>query len=256
MRWWQEIGGLQYMQFADFHAWRIVEDQSKSTTRKYVDTAKEHELLEALLEASKPKIKYYGDEKYFNGLHYLLLTPFRYPPLKWGSRFGSRFERGILYAALDLETAMCEKAFYRLVFLQASEGQLGGKTLSFTAFNLRVRSDNYIDLCAPPFNEQEEQIASKESYQFSQALGQDMRADGITCFCYKSARSIKAGVNVGVFTPKALTKNEKLAQTFEHLNAYFTKEIVEFSYKHRKAPTYVFPYQSFMVKGKLPVPPG
>ncbi|MCV6615090.1 MAG: RES family NAD+ phosphorylase [Cellvibrionaceae bacterium] len=37
-------------------------------------------------------------------------TPFRYPPLAYGSRFGSTLERGIFYASQELATAFAESA--------------------------------------------------------------------------------------------------------------------------------------------------
>jgi hypothetical protein len=56
--------------------WRVVETQQDSSTRRLVDSAAEHELLEALLDESKPPVP-----DGCRGLHYLLFTPFRYPPL-------------------------------------------------------------------------------------------------------------------------------------------------------------------------------
>ena len=54
-------------------AWRVVEHQYTVSTRKIVDTRSEQELLEDILEQSKPPVPR-GAEK----LHYLLQTPFRY----------------------------------------------------------------------------------------------------------------------------------------------------------------------------------
>ena len=48
--------------------------------------------------------------------HYLLATPFRYPPLPYGSRFGSRFEPSLFYGARSASTALAESAYYRFVF--------------------------------------------------------------------------------------------------------------------------------------------
>ncbi|MCC3263614.1 RES family NAD+ phosphorylase, partial [Paenibacillus polymyxa] len=67
-------------------------------------------LLEELIETSKPQLPPSTET-----LHYLLKTPFRYPPLRWGSRFGRRHEPSLFYAALRLETAMAEAAYYRFV---------------------------------------------------------------------------------------------------------------------------------------------
>lgn len=253
---WNQLNGSQYVTEAQLNAWRIVEDQSKSTTRKFVNSTEEHDLLEELIEQSKPKVKYNQGIMYGKNLHYLLSTPFRYPPLKWGSRFGTRLERGILYASLDLITAMSEKAFYKMAFLNASEGKLGAKTISYTAFEIYIESTNFANLSTAPFNEFETAISSKTSYHVSQAIGTEMRNDNIECFQYTSARSHQKSFNVGVFSPEALSKNNNLPQTFQHLNCYATKEVIEFSCRqHYENPKYVFPLEMFLVDGRIPLPP-
>ena len=68
---WNQVNGTQYFTKINSNFWRIVEDQSRSTTRKFVSTSKEHDILENLIDEVKPRIKYYDDEKYFNDLHYL-----------------------------------------------------------------------------------------------------------------------------------------------------------------------------------------
>jgi hypothetical protein len=252
---WEEVKGANFVTNIHLTSWRIVEDQSRSTTRKFVSTSSEHDILEKLLDQSKPKIKYYDDEIYFKDLHYLLCTPFRYPPLPWGSRFGTRFERALLYASVDLTTAMSEVAFYRLAFLKASEGQLGGKTVSYTAFKIAIMSDRYINLCASPFKDFEEQISSQTDYRNAQALGGKMRANGVECFQYTSARDPHKKANIGVFSPKALLHNKKIETTFEYLNCYSTKEVVEFSFKNlREGQKYIFPDELFLINNQMPLP--
>lgn len=239
----------EYMQLSpiECRGCRIVEDQSQSTTRKFVDSSEEHYLLEEHIEQSKPKIKAYDDEKrYFEGMHYLLSTPFRYPPLKWGSRFGTKFERGLLYASFDIVTAMAEKAYYKIAFLRASEAKLGAKTTSYTAFKINVASKQYLDLCKPPFAEDLDKISSKKSYDFSQNLGKEMRKNQVECFKYQSARSLSLGHNLGVFSPKSLQNNKNIESTFESLLCYSTLKIVEFSYKGSKHQSnYVFLSENF-----------
>src|SRR5260370_1119544 len=74
------------------------------------------------------------------GLDSLLFTPFRYPPLRHGSRFGSRYERGIWYGAETLRTAFAEVAYYRLLFLEGTEADLGLLQTDLSAFSVRVRT--------------------------------------------------------------------------------------------------------------------
>ena len=66
---------------------RLVESQEQVAASTLVDDLGEQALLEDLLDNAKPPRRP-GTE----GLHYLLATPFRYPPLRHGSRFGNRFE--------------------------------------------------------------------------------------------------------------------------------------------------------------------
>src|SRR5207253_10794125 len=63
---------------------RVVEAQFRNSTRKLVDSDDEQRALEELLDA-KAKLSVPAG---FEGLHYLLYTPFRHPPLRHGSRFG------------------------------------------------------------------------------------------------------------------------------------------------------------------------
>src|SRR3954449_10967826 len=65
--------------------WRVVEAQHRVSTLKLVDTLAEQELLERLIEETKPAVP-----PECRHLHYLLATPFRY-----GAAYptGSRFRR-------------------------------------------------------------------------------------------------------------------------------------------------------------------
>ena len=82
---------------------RMVESQEQIATLSLVDDLAEQAVLEDLLERAKPPLPVGTD-----GLHYLLATPFRYPPLRHGSRFGRRFEPGLFYGARRLPTLLAE----------------------------------------------------------------------------------------------------------------------------------------------------
>ncbi len=107
---WTRCAGRTRATRLECRAWRVVEGQHILSTRALVDSAAEHDLLEALLDDSKPPLP---NGREFAGLHHLLFTPFRYPPLRHGSRFGVRQERGLWYGAEALETAQAEHAYYR-----------------------------------------------------------------------------------------------------------------------------------------------
>src|SRR5215510_6980065 len=116
---WTLCAGDSELHSLEIVSWRAVEAQHQVSTRKLVDTAAEQELLEELIESAKPPDVTGGR------VHYLLSTPFRYPPLRHGSRFGTRHERGIWYGATSLRTLFAEVAYYRLVFIDGSHAVLG-----------------------------------------------------------------------------------------------------------------------------------
>jgi len=168
----------------------VVEAQHQVSTRKLVDSAAEQALLEELIDNAKPR------DVTANAVHYLLSTPFRYPPLRSGSRFGTRRERGIWYGSEALVTAFAEVAYYRLVFLEGTKADLEPLTSQLTAFTVAARSTRAVDLVSPPFDRHRRTIASPTKYAESQALGMAMRSAGVELFRYPSARDTARGVNV------------------------------------------------------------
>src|SRR5437588_8588407 len=134
---------------------RVVEAQFRNSTRKLVDSDEEQRLLEELLDA-RAKLPVPAG---FEGLHYLLYTPFRHPPLRNGSRFGTRGQRGILYAARDLPTAFAEVAYYRLVFLGGTAAPISPIQVDLTAFSFRLAAQRAIGLTVEPFRAFEERIS-------------------------------------------------------------------------------------------------
>src|SRR3954469_15419524 len=113
---------------------RVVEAQFRNSTRQLVDSDEEQRTLEVLLDA-RAKLPVPAG---FEGVHYLLSTPFRHPPLRNGSRFGTRRERGILYAARELPTAFAEVSYYRLLFLEGTAAKIAPLTVELTAFSFRI----------------------------------------------------------------------------------------------------------------------
>jgi hypothetical protein len=101
-------------------------------------------LLEELIDRAKPP------ERTRGRMHYLLFTPFRYPPLRHGSRFGTRHERGIRYGSESLRTALAEVAYYRFLFLDATSADLAPLATELTAYSVRTRTQTGYDLFRPP----------------------------------------------------------------------------------------------------------
>lgn len=235
--------------------WRVVEAQHVVSTRKLVHTAGEHEVLEALIERAKPPLPAEPD---FAGLHYLLATPFRYPPLPHGSRFGTRVERGIWYGAERLRTALAEASYYRLLFLEGTAAELEPLFVDLTAFRARVESRRGADLTRPPFAEHAAEISSPIAYTAAQALGRDLRRAGAEAFRYRSARDPDGGANLGVLSPRAFASPRP--EGFETWYCVATRRAVELSRRDPGLPpgapraAHRFPRELFEVDGALPAP--
>ncbi len=190
-------------------AWRAVESQHVTSTRKLVDSDDEQQVLEALIDTAKPP---WPSGRRFVGLHYLLATPFRHPPLRYGSRFGTRRERGIFYCAEEQATVFAEKAYYVLLFLEGTEAKLEPLTRPLTVFQVRISTNKGVDLSRAPFDAHVERVSSPSSYRDSQPLGVAMRDAGIAAFRFVSARDPEAGANLGLFEPVFSTKKPTNAE--------------------------------------------
>jgi hypothetical protein len=186
-------------------------------------------------------------------MHYLLFTPFRYPPLPHGSRFGRRTERGIWYGSLDLRTAFAEVSYYRLLFLEGTHAKLGTVTTALTAFTADIRTARGIDLVMTPFDAYRREIASPTSYQSSQALGAAMREEGVEAFRYPSARDAEGGINVAAFVPSVFGKSKpKSLETWHCSASREAVDVAQGDYFVRRR----FEYRrgQFLVRGALPAP--
>jgi RES domain len=244
---WTECAGASEVRALRLEPWRVVESQHQVSTRKLVDTNGEQELLEELLEGSKPPARAAGR------LHYLLSTPFRYAPLRGGTRFGSRLETGIWYGSEALRTALAEVAYYRLVFLAGSEAALGGLEAQLTAFRALVTTAAGIDLTAAPFTRFADALTSPVSYAATHPLGREMRAAGIEAFRFASARDDEGGVNVGVMSPAAFGGRDPWS--FESWHCVATPDRVDVRRRDFFEPTsWSFPRSQFLLDGELPAP--
>jgi hypothetical protein len=224
-----------------------VEAQHQVSTRKLVDSAEEQALLEELIDRVKPPDLTGGR------LHYLLFTPFRYPPLPNGSRFGTRRERGIWYGSIERRSAFAEVAYYRLLFLEGSYASLGTVTTPLTTFTARIRTKRGIDLVAPPFDAHAQGISSPTSYASSQPLGTAMRDAGVEAFRYPSARDIEGGINIGAFVPAVF--GNAIPKSFETWHCAASRERVDVTQgDYFKRDKFVFPRAQFLVNGGLPAP--
>lgn len=244
---WTQCAGDSEVRPLQLAPWRAVEAQHEVSTRKLVSDAQEQALLEELIDTAKPPDLTSGR------LHYLLATPFRYPPLRWGSRFGTRQERGIWYGAETREAMFAEVAYYRLVFLEGTRADLGLVSAMLTAFRVSARSSRGIDLVSSPFAAQRSTIASPTSYAETQPLGRAMRGAGVELFRYPSARDPRGGTNVGAFGPTVFGRSKP--RDFENWQCTASKALVELAKRdYFGREVLAFPRAMFLVDGKLPTP--
>ncbi len=223
---------------------RIVESQSQVVTLKLVDTIAEQQVLEQLLEDSKPEARLPAN------LHYLLRTPWRYPPLPWGSRFGTRYEASLFYGSLSLESLFAEAAYYRLVFLEGSRQPFKNRVVSqHTVFSARFNTKAGLDISKQPFSRRRKVLTSKFDYGPTQALGAALRKSEIQAFIYQSARTLKPAFNVALFTPRALRSRKPVLQQ----RALCEARPERVSFRHEQE-IWTFERAAFLIDGQLPQP--
>ncbi|WP_018231671.1 RES family NAD+ phosphorylase [Thioalkalivibrio thiocyanodenitrificans] len=223
---------------------RIVESQEQVATASLVDSLEEQAVLEALLEGTKPAIPAGAPR------HYLLSTPFRYPPLRHGSRFGARFEPSIFYGSLSLPTLLAEAAFYRFHFWYAMETPPTRPFITrHTIFEASYRSDRGLQLQEPPFDRFRDVLTHPSAYGATQRLGSAMRAAGIEAFEYRSARD--PGLDAALFTPGALASRRPRNQ--EQWTCETAGERVSFL-RDAGGQLRTLPLERFLVNGALPRP--
>jgi hypothetical protein len=247
---WAECDGPSRIRRIALDAWRAVEGQHRNSTRKLVDSDEEQRVLEDLIERGKPPVpRLPGVER----LHYLLSTSFRYPPLRHGSRFGTRAEPSIWYGSRTRRTVFAEVAYYRLVFLEGTTAEIERLMLELTCFQVAIRAQRGVDLTRPPFAAHAAAISSKTSYKHSQRLGTELRAARVQAFVFRSARDVEGGDNVGLFDPSAFgAPRPKKLETWQCIA---TKGAVEVSRRDFfRAESHRFERSDFLVRGKLPAP--
>jgi len=247
---WTRCAGDSEIRPLGLSPWRVVEAQHQVSTRKLVDSSDEQILLEELIDRAKPPYTTAQPPR----LHYLLATPFRYPPLRHGSRFGRRHERGVWYGSLTRRAAFAEVSYYRLLFLEGTTAALESVTTQLTAFTVRARSARGIDLSAPPFDAHKRAIASPTKYDATQPLGTAMREAGIELFRFPSARE-PGGINVGIFNPSVFGTAKP--RGFETWHCTATRDLVELASRDFTSwarETFLFERHAFLVNGALPAP--
>lgn len=245
---WNKCKGPKHIKPVSGTLFRWVESQEQIATLGYVDTMAEQALLEEMLEEVKPSYPELDPS-----LHYLLKTPFRYPPLKWGSRFGSIDEPSIFYGASSIETTLAESAYYRFVFWYSMQGDPVKNSIrsEHTLFSAAYNANRGIKLHQSPFNEYTMLLSHPTNYRPSQLLGRAMREAEVEAFEYVSARDPKQGLCIGLFFPSAFTQKQP-KESSQWLCELSAKEVA--CKQVGQTEVHYFHIESFLIEGELLLP--
>lgn len=184
-------------------AWRLVEAQNIISTRKLVENVHEQNILDDILDRSKPQVP-----EACQHLDFLLFTPFRYRPYPHGSRFRpAGITDGVFYAAQEYETAVAELAHYRMKFYRESPGlNAPDNAPDYTAFQVDLKTPFALDLTADPFVQYQDFWTRDKDYGPCQALAEIVREAGIEIILSRSLRDPSGRKNVNVLSCAAFTK--------------------------------------------------
>ena len=206
---WTPIAVASEAAQTSFDLWRAVEAQHKVSTLALVDTLDEQALLEQLLETSKPPLP-----RVVEGMHWLLFTPFRYPPLPTGSRFRGPLDPGVFYGADEIRTACAELGYWRWRFLMESTALAAIDPRQQTVFKVAVAT-LAIDLRTAPFNRDRDKWIDPVLYEAPQAFARAAREAGVGAIRYQSTRDPEQGGCGAVLKPDAFAEKAPLeAQTW------------------------------------------
>lgn len=245
---WAKVGGENYIQPIGGEIFRLVESQEQVATYSLIGDLEEQSVLEELIDEAKPPNKS-GTES----LHYLLSTPFRYPPLQWGSRFGGRFEPSIFYGGCSKESTLSESAYYRFIARLSIDASALEKSImsEHLMFSVGYRVSKGVKLNEKPFNEYASLLTDPVDYRCTQQLGTFMRDAGVEAFEYASARDDKNRACVGIFGPEHFTQNKPIKQ--EKWLCQISESQVVFK-SMEEADLVIFKLEDFLIDGVFPLP--
>jgi len=214
-------------------AWRAVEAQHiVSTLRLTNNDPVEQDRLERILEESKPPLPASAAN-----LHYLLATPFRYPPSRYGSRFRAWPDPGVLYAATQRRTACAELGYWRWRFLADSPALTEIPAAAQTLFQLGIAGSG-VDLTRPPLDQWSADWRHPNDYSATQALARAARTHGHQWIAYASVRDPESGRCYAVLDPQALRPRQPIAQETWYLTVTRTAAVWQ---RDRERFVFTFP---------------
>ena len=186
--------------------WRAVEAQHVASTMPLVDSIEEQHILERLLDDTKPPVPAAAAH-----LHWLLFTPFRYPPPPGGSRFRGPNDPGVFYGADEIRTACAELGYWRWRHLGESPALDAMPTKPQTVFKVRIATET-VDLREKPFVRDRQHWIAPRDYAKCQRFAETARDAGVGAIRYESVRDPKHGAGCAVLSPEAFVPSVPLEQ--------------------------------------------
>ncbi len=177
--------------------WRMVEAQHVASTMKLVDSAAEQDILEGIIEESKPPLPEEARD-----LDYLLAAPFRYTTFPPGTRFRSPTDPGVFYGAASVRTAAAEVGYWRWKFLGETVGLDRLGPAQHTAFKVPIDASG-LDLRKPPFDRDANVWMNPRDYSATQAFACVAREAAIEAIIYQSVRDPDPSWCAALLTPRA-----------------------------------------------------
>lgn len=187
---------------------RVVETQYAAATMRLVDSPEAQAVLEAAIETSKPPIP-----RAFAHLHYLLATPFRYPPSPWPSRFRGPTDSGVFYAAEHVRTALAEVAHWRLALLRDAVDLPALDPAAHTLFAVAIEA-TVADAARLRPATRRAAVLHPTDYAAAQTWAREVRAAGRQAIRYPSVRDRPHGICWAVFAAEAFTSEPTLLGTW------------------------------------------
>jgi len=186
--------------------WRAVEAQHLAATMALVDSVAEQHVLERLLEESKPPVPPAA-----SGLHWLLSTPFRYPPPPGGSRFRGPDDLGVLYGADEIRTACAELGYWRWRHLLETPALATMPTRPQTVFRAAL-SASCVDLRKAPFASDRAIWTHPNHYAGCQRFGRIAREARVGAIRYESVRDPARGACCAALAPDVFARKAPIEQ--------------------------------------------
>ena len=226
---------------------RLVEQQGAQATRRTTDSLDEQAWLEDFLEASKPDLP---SAEECSVRHRLLLTPFRYRK-RHGSRFASRWERGMFYGSRSRFGCLLEGAYYELVFQNGPEIPFPrSSAMRKVLFHVEVRTSRGLKLQNHGGRALQTRLRDPIDSRFCQGIGRQMREAGIEAFEYHSARSVEDVIQLGAISCCVFT-----GTPFDQVEVQLEANELDASIRCLDDNTvHHFRREQFEVNGELPQP--